>query len=251
MLTFKAMTMVDPAINFIEIQPIIDSTAKIGLAAVENGWLSRYPRPLKINTDGGPEFGELFPSTIRNLGIKCASLTARNPQCNSMIKRTHQAIGQVLRAVCRTRDPKSVHEGQAVIAETLATAMHAHNSSAQSALMHLSPGLLAFQRDMFLDIPLRADMITLQQHRQGLVDKRLIRANAKRISHDYVIGDQVHKKNYLGLLDKLTPTCSGPYPITRVHTNGTVTIQLSPHVFVRLNIRRIKPKFGPLAQAQP
>ena len=91
-----------------------------------------------------------------------------------MIERTNQAIGQVLRTVCRTRDPKLVHEAQAVIAETLATAMHAHNSSAQSALMHLSPGSIAFGRDMVLDIPLRADVLTLQEHRQGLVDKRLL-----------------------------------------------------------------------------
>ena len=86
-----------------------------------------------MNTDGRPEFGEEFKSTIEALGITVSSSTPRNPQGNSMIERTHQAIGQVLRTVCRTRDPKLVHEAQDVIAETLATAMHAHNSSAQSA----------------------------------------------------------------------------------------------------------------------
>ena len=90
------MTMVDPAMNLIEIQPIIDGTAKTGLAAVENGWLSRYLKPGKMNMDGGPEFGEPFKSTIEALGITVSSSTPRNPQGNSMIECTHQAIGQVL-----------------------------------------------------------------------------------------------------------------------------------------------------------
>jgi hypothetical protein len=96
---------------------------------------------------------------------------------------------------------------------------------------------------MFLDIPLIADILAIQNNRQLLVDKRLLRANTKRIKHDYAVGDLVWKQNYIGLLDKLKPTVSGPYPIERVHTNGTVTIRLSPHVQERINIRRICPKF--------
>jgi hypothetical protein len=38
-------------------------------------------------------------------------------------------------------------------------------------------------------------------------------------------------------------TVSGPYPIDRVHTNGTMTIRLSPNQTERINIRRIHPKF--------
>ena len=29
----------------------------------------------------------------------------------------------------------------------------------------------------------------------------------------------------------------GPFPITQVHTNGTVTIQHTPHIVERINIR--------------
>ena len=67
--------------------------------------------------------------------------------------------------------------------------------------------------------------------------------NAKRIQHDYAVGDQVWKKEYIGLSDKLKPTCSGPYPIDRVHTNGTLTIRLNPNMTERINIRRVRPKF--------
>ena len=102
---------------------------------------------------------------------------------------------------------------------------------------------------MFLNIPLIADIMAIQQNRQLIVDKNLLRANAKPIKHDYAVDDLVWKRNYIGLSDKLKNTVKGPYPIRRVHTNGTVTIQLSEHVQERINIRRIRPKF-PLRKPQ-
>ncbi|CAB9531878.1 hypothetical protein (Partial), partial [Seminavis robusta] len=85
-------------------------------------------------------------------------------------------------------------------------------------------------------------ILAVQRHRQSLVDKHLLRANAKRISYDYAVDDLVYKRAYLGLSDKLKPTASGPYRVSRVHTNGNITIQLSAHQFERLNIRREFPK---------
>ena len=102
---------------------------------------------------------------------------------------------------------------------------------------------MAFGRDMLLDIPFIADILAIQENRQHLVDKRLLRANAQRVRHDYAVGDLVWKREYLGLSDKLKPTVTGPYPIVRVHTNGTVTLRLNDHVLERINIRRIRPRF--------
>ncbi len=153
-------------------------------------------------------------------------------------------MAQVLRTVVATKNPKSVEDGKDVINECLATVMHACRCATQGSIGNLSSGTLAFGRDMFLDIPIIADILTLQRHRQGLVNKRLLRANARRVSHDYAVGDLVYKKRYIGMSDKLKPRCSGPYSITRVHTNGTVTIQLSPQQSERINIRRIRPKFN-------
>ena len=98
-----------------------------------------------------------------------------------MIERIHQTIGQVLRTVVAAKDPKSVSEGEAVIEATLATAMHACRCVCSESLAYTTPGGLAFGRDMFLDIPLVADIMAVQQHRQLLVDKRLLAANASRI----------------------------------------------------------------------
>ena len=53
------------------------------------------------------------------------------------------------------------------------------------------------------------------------------RENAKRIPHDYKVGDLVLIRRDLGgeQIGKLDRPTHGPYPIVRVHVNGTVTLQ--------------------------
>jgi hypothetical protein len=62
----------------------------------------------------------------------------------------------------------------------------------------------------------------------------------KRRSFDYQVGQQV-----LQLLvpdpDKMQERAIGPYEVTRVHSNGTMTIRRSTHVTERINIRRLRP----------
>lgn len=53
---------------------------------------------------------------------------------------------------------------------------------------------------------------------------RLLQANARRIAHDFQVGEQVLKRRGLRTSDKLKSSNTGPYAIERVHTNGTVTI---------------------------
>lgn len=237
------MTVIDPATNLIEIAPMLTLTAKEGAAVVENNWIACYPRPVKCVTDNGPEFGFEFQNMLTKNGIVHRPSTARNPRGNAIIERSHQAIGQVLRTIMSTRNPQSLEEGKAVVAETLATAMHACRCSSSHVLKNNSPGALAFHRHMFMDIPSNADILTLQQHRQALVDKRLLKDNASRIKNDYEVGDLAWKRNILGFSDELLPTGSGPCPITQVHANGTVTVRLSNNVLEHINIRRVYPKF--------
>ena len=98
---------------------------------------------------------------------------------------------------------------------------------------------MAFHRDMILNIPLIVDFELLRQRRQALIDKNLLRANAKRIDFDYQPGQRALKLVYKP--DKLEPRAEGPYNITKIHTNGTVELELSEDVTERINIRRIKP----------
>ena len=56
---------------------------------------------------------------------------------------------------------------------------------------------------------------------------------------DYQHGDEI-----LILTDNPTTLQDhsiGPFPITQIHTNGTITIQHTPHIVERINIRQVKP----------
>ena len=98
---------------------------------------------------------------------------------------------------------------------------------------------LAFNRDMFLNIPLVADWNAFTTRREHLINKDLMRANAKRRRYDYQPNQKVLKKVHdptnLGL------RTSGPHNVEKVHVNGTVTIKLRPGVTERINIRRVIP----------
>ena len=60
MLTFKAVTVISPVTNLVEINPLITKTANEVADAVENNWISRYPRREKCVFDNGPEFTTEF-----------------------------------------------------------------------------------------------------------------------------------------------------------------------------------------------
>ena len=78
-------------------------------------------------------------------------------------------------------------------------------------LLAISPGALVFQCDMFLDLPLVADLLTLTQHHQALIDCRLLRANARRIRHEYKVNDLVFLRIHAPD-SKLSLVRSGPSP---------------------------------------
>ena len=87
---------------------------------------------------------------------------------------------------------------------------------------------------MFLNIPLIADWHAITNKREHLVNKNLRRANKKRHQFDYDPNQQVLKK--LHDPKKLDDRTKGPYKITQVYTNGTITIELRPTVTERINI---------------
>ena len=92
---------------------------------------------------------------------------------------------------------------------------------------------------MVLDIPFVANLQAIEQRRQQIVNCNLVAANCQRFSYDYQPGDMVLKLTYKP--DKLEPRAEGPYEVVSVHTNGMLTIRLTPHVMERLSIRHVKP----------
>jgi hypothetical protein len=93
--------------------------------------------------------------------------------------------------------------------------------------MNHIPGALAFHRDMMLDIPLIADLITIRKSRQSIIDESLRIANLSRLNHDYRVGEQVLLKVFAP--NKLDARWLGPYEILTVHANGTLSIRLNAH----------------------
>ena len=120
----------------------------------------------------------------------------------------------------------------------MATAMHALRCTPNTSLGNFSPGSLVFQRDMFLDLPLITDIVQLTCHRHAQIDQRLLRINARRVSHDYAVGDKVYYRNFDR--DKLEAVRFGPFEILRVHTNNTVTIRRGL-TEERVSIRHLTP----------
>ena len=237
-----ALTMIDIMTNLLEIEPIVIQTAAECARAFENGWLSRYPRPVCVIHDQGSEFmGSAFQDLLHRAGIKSVPMMARNPQGNSIIEAFHKSVGQVLRTLVHIHRLQTVHQAKSTGDTTLATATHAMQCASHQALHHLTPGSFAFCHDMFVDLPFLTDILALQNTWQHLVDTRLLHENAAQISHDYQVSTQVLKKLVLLLSSKLKPSFTSPHDITQVHTNGTIAIHLLDNVTKHINIRWIKP----------
>ena len=103
----------------------------------------------------------------------------------------------------------------------------------------VSPGTLAFGRDMLLPIPVLANYNLLRERRQAIIDDNVRRVNLRRIFRDYQPGDRVLLKVFDP--SKLQERAEGPFVIHQVHVNGTVTINRANNVLERINIRRLRP----------
>jgi transposase InsO family protein len=236
---FRALTIIDLVTNLVEIVSIKDKTCANVTLQFENAWLARYPRPATVIHDQGTEFtGFDFQNYLHLHGIEPRSISAKNPQANAVCERMHQTIGNSLRVLVTLNHPFNINDAEQLVDTAIANAVYAHRCSYHGTIT-ATPGSLAFHRDMILDLPMQADLQLIHQHRQQLIDKELIKANRRRFAYDYQPGQEVLKLRYKP--NKLEPRADGPYRIERVHTNGTLTIRLAPHVIERISIRRVKP----------
>jgi hypothetical protein len=237
---FNALTCVDPVTCFPEALRINNRTAQHVGMRFENEWISRYPRPLRCIHDAGGEFtAEAFQHVLQRNGIKDVPTTVKNPQSNAICERMHQTVANTLRILTNVHPPQDIDQANEIIDTCLATAMHAVRSTVHRSLM-ISPGAFVFQRDMFLDVPLIANLEMIRQRRQVLINERLLRSNLKRRSFDYEVGQQVLIFP-IKMLGKMQAKAFGPFPILQIHVNGNVTIRRGPNMIERINIRRIKP----------
>jgi hypothetical protein len=92
--------------------------------------------------------------------------------------------------------PAGIAHANQLVDTAIANTMYTTRATVHSALK-TTPGAMAFERDMLLDIPLNADLQLIQTRRQQLItNNRLIVANRKQFSYDYAIGEEVLKLIY-------------------------------------------------------
>eukprot|EP00957_Ditylum_brightwellii_P083146 6321646-Ditylum_brightwellii.AAC.1 len=86
---------------------------------------------------------------------------------------------------------------------------------------------MVFQLDMFINLPVIADLVTIHDRGQEIINKNLRCQNLKRREWDYAVGQEVLIKEVDP--SKLQPRAHGPYTVMHVFANGTVNVQRAPH----------------------
>ena len=201
--------------------------------------MARYPWPkCCVHNNGGEFTGWEFQQLLAKTGVQDVPTTSCNPTANPVYEDMHQTVGNVLRTTLHGNPPENLTRANELIYKVLSTAMHSMQSSVHTTLGS-SPGLLVFNRDMYLNIPLVADWHAITTKREHVINSNLMRKNKKRRRFDYQINKKVLKKVHDPT--KLGTRTQGPYKIEQVHTNGTLTIQLRPGITERINIQRVTP----------
>jgi len=208
-------------------------------------WLTRYPRPLRCIHDNGTEFtAPPFQQLLQHMGIQNVTTTVKNPQENSVIERMHLTFGQLLRSIL-TQGKVSQNEQHSdllhsYIDTALSSSLYAINSAINSTTK-VSPGTFIFHRDMLLPIQYITNWELIRHRKQLRIHHNIFLENQHRRPFTYTPKMEVILHDPTGV--KLSANSKGLYTISKVHSNGTVTMCLKPNVFQQVNIRRIKPYF--------
>ena len=162
--TFRALTMIDTVTNYCELIQIDNkSAAHVGLK-FENEWLSRYPRPQSCTYDEGNEFlGYQFQQHLHRYNIHSKVSTVRNPQSNAVAERLHQTDTNILRSTLYANPPDNQLEAALLVDTALQKDAYAMCTTVHTTLK-ATPGSLAYQRDMILNIPVVADLLHISWH---------------------------------------------------------------------------------------
>ena len=84
----QAITMIDPATDWIEIRSVPEARADLIAYQVELAWRTTYPLPNNITVDSCKELLAEFKTMMANdFGIPCNSISIRNPQVNEIVER--------------------------------------------------------------------------------------------------------------------------------------------------------------------
>ena len=109
----------------------------------------------------------------------------------------------------------------------------------------VTPGQAVCRRDILFKLSSVFNWRVSTAAKQRKVDIINVRENAKRVTHECAIGNQVYVE-MTGIYRKLDYRKQGPYIITEVFKNGTFRVQLG-QVNEHINIIHLKPHFNEYA----
>ena len=236
-LRLQAVTMIDPATGWFEVAEIPNRESITVAEQVDKYWFCRYPRPTKVIYDRGSEFiGPSFQELIKDVyQLKAKPTTVKNPQANSVLERIHQVLANMLRTFELEERDINEEDPWTGILNAVGWAVR----STYHTTLRATPGQLVFGRDMVFNIAHEANWKDIQDRKEKLIKYNNQKENAKRVKHEYHVGDKVLMQR-TNSTRKLERPYDGPYEITDVFTNGTVAVQKGI-VNERVNIRRVFP----------
>ncbi len=150
-----------------------------------------------------------------------------------MCERTHKTCGDQIPTLIRENSPQNVETVLELVDTVLAAAQRALRITINRTV-GMTPGAMVFRRNMLPPIPVLTDFNLIRQRRQTMIYE-----NNRHAIHDYHIGDRVLLVTYDPT--KLQGSQTGPYTITEVHGNGTITILRATGALEHINIRHVGP----------
>ena len=237
-----ALTMIDPATGWFEIATIPAKTADVVANVLEQTWLNRYPYPTEVVMDRGKEFcAEVREMLKDDYGIVRKPITTRNPQANAIVERVHKTLKTMVLSfgVKKKQDLDQYGDWDGIlssVAKGVRSTVH--------TTLRATPTQLVFGRDAILNISFEADWQYIKERKQKLIVQNNKRENAKRVPHQYNVGDKVlvieNPNRKFG-----EDYHKGPFEISDVYDNGTVKLkQDTPAggvVYQTWNIRNVTP----------
>jgi hypothetical protein len=178
-----------------------------------------------------------FQELLQSYGIKAVSTTIRNPKSDGVIERVHLTMGDMLRTMSFSGQDwfQDLQRTLDAVAWAIRTTIN--------LVIKYAPCHLAFNQDMIFCRATTVDWETIHCERNKIIAASNTKENKTRINKTYNVGDKI-----LLVLDaderrsqpKMDKPTRGPFKITQVHNNGTVTINRGTFTET-INIRRIKP----------
>ena len=181
-----ALTALDTMTNLVELIRINNKESNTVARKFVQCWLPCYPWPQWCVHDPGTEFtGPEFQTLLQKLSHhhRDVCTTAKNTQSNAVCERMHRTVANFLRTLQHGNPPQNIVNAEQYVDKALSIVMHIMRAGVHTTL-DSSPGNLAFNREICLNIPLVANWHAIPQRKEHLIHENLMRENQKRKSSD-------------------------------------------------------------------